>query len=138
MIGLMSSISPLSILSKQLTILYNYIWSTTVATQMFGALYDKSEVKVRVGDHILVDKADCYAKIFDSEKGKCVEQKRWEQLFGNYLKIAEKDNYEEWKEQTVYLPDFEIGEEIQHINMDYFETFTKTPPRFGNGSAVMQ
>lgn len=116
--------------------LYNYIWSITVATQMVNAVYDKSEVKVRVGDNILIGKANCYSKIFDPEKQEYVEQKGWELFFGNYLKTAEKDNDEEWKDQVIYLPKFQIGEELQFIDINFVETFTKTPPRFGIGRFI--
>lgn len=116
--------------------LYNHVWSTTVATQMVNAVYDRSEVKVRVGDNILEGNANCYSKIFDPEKQEYVEQKGWELFFGNYLKTAEKDNDEEWKDQTTYLPKFQIGEELQFIDINFVETFTKTPPRFGIGRFI--
>lgn len=114
---------------------YEYIWQVTLATQMKDAVYDKSVVEIRVGQNILKAQANYVATTLN-EYGEEVEMLGWEKMRGNYLKTAERDADEDYKDRRIYIPYLTVGERLKPINVKETEYQSKRPPRYGIGRFV--
>jgi len=114
---------------------YEYIWYVTMATQMVDSVYDNSELTVQVGENIMRVKANSIATTFTLE-GEEVKLYGWEKLQRNYLKTAERDNDEDYKDREVYIPRMTVGDELKFVNIDVVESLSKRPPRYGIGRFI--
>jgi len=110
-------------LTEQERRLYEFIWLRTLATRMKDAVYDVSEVEISIGGNIF--KAKAHRQLFDG----------WERLEGRLLKISDRDD-DDWKDDTVVLPGFIIGEELVPHNISLYEGKTVRPDRYGVGRFI--
>lgn len=117
------AIRPTSVLREPATIkkylgrdqyrLYQLIWNRMVASQMNPAQYDKVRVHVNAGDYTF------------KATGSTLR-------FPGFLVIYQVDDGEE---ETV-LPDIEEGQELELLDLQSNQHFTKPPPRYNEASLI--
>ncbi len=96
--------------------LYDLIWRQFVACQMPNAEYLSTTVVVAAGEFEL------------RIRGRILQ-------FDGYTKVLPPTSR---KEDDAPLPEFEVGEKLQLVDLEGVQHFTKPPPRFGEASLVRE
>ncbi|MEE8243569.1 MAG: type I DNA topoisomerase, partial [Pseudomonadales bacterium] len=96
--------------------LYELIWRQFVACQMPNAEYLSTTVVVTAGEFEL------------RIRGRIMK-------FDGYTKVLPSTSR---KDEDTPLPEFEVGENLQLVDVEGVQHFTKPPPRFGEASLVRE
>ena len=111
-------------LNEDLKKLYEFIWYRTLVTQMKPSTYDVSKVEINVGGNEF--KTQSNYRIIDG----------WEKIKGDIIKASIKGDEDEWRDKVVKLPEFQIGEELEVMDIIVYDYIPHRPRRFGVGRFI--
>ncbi|MFA7092072.1 MAG: DNA topoisomerase, partial [Arcobacteraceae bacterium] len=107
--------------------LYEFIFYTTLSTQMRNSVYDKSRVQIKVGNNMLKEEANYLIE----------GQKNWEKLTGSFMeKLTKNSNTTE--RGIVFLPELKPGDILTSVNIYPYTRRARTPCRYGIGRFITQ
>ena len=109
------SVADLQGVEADATKLYEMIWQQFVAGQMLPARFNTTTVKVKAGDYEL------------RVRGRVL-------IFDGFLRAIPTLRSQE----DVELPEYQIGEELQLLQLIPLQHFTKPPPRFSEAALVKE
>lgn len=101
--------------------LYDFIYKRFLATQLRNATFDHSYMEVDAGGNIL------------SVRANMLLDRGW-YVIGSDIISDYNDEY--GSEREVILPEAMSGDELRGIDINTFETYTRTPDRFGRGRFI--
>lgn len=116
--------------------LYEYIWYITLSTQMVDSVYDVSELTIRCGQNTLHEKAHSHAFEYNPMLEREEKILGWEKLRGSYIKTAEREADEDWKDKEIVIPRLHIGEQLNVVDIKVIDGHTRRPPRYGIGRFI--
>lgn len=107
--------------------LYEFIFYTTLATQMKNSIYDTSAVEINVGSRKLREQANVLIE----------GQENWELLTGQ---LIQRIQYSEtsFKNKVVVLPEIAPETKLKPADIYAYSYQSKRPPRYGVGRFVTQ
>jgi len=111
-------------LTKEHLQIYEFIWYRTIITQIKAAVYDVSVVEINAGGNIF--KAQANHRLFDG----------WERFKGNLIKASVRDENDDWKDRDIEIPEFTIGEALNPLSIQVYDTIPHRPKRYGVGRFV--
>jgi DNA topoisomerase-1 len=97
--------------------LYRLVWSRTVSSQMAQAVYDQTTVDITAGD--LTFRANGSVMRFDG-----------------FERVYREGRDDETEEETGLLPELEVGQRLDLLELSPEQHFTEPPPRYTEATIV--
>lgn len=114
---------------------YEIIWYRTLATQVENAFFDTTELGLQISDHrmkIISNKA----LIGYDEDGKEKVMKGWLALNESLLRGSITMAEESWMGDEIEIPEYELEDEANCVDVTEFESGTEPPKRYGEARFV--
>lgn len=108
--------------------LYEFIFYITLSTQMKDSIYDRSKLKIRVGNKTLLQESNV---IIEGEEN-------WEEIAGKLIRRLKENSQNGNDEITVLLPELKVGDILNPIDIYSYKFKQKRPPRYGIGRFFIQ
>lgn len=115
--------------------LYEIIWYRTLAVQMRDAVYDASEAVIDIAGNKINLRANKLKTIPLYEGGEKTLS-GWLGLKSILLRKSTAISEEEFIHDEVSIPEFKEGEELELVDITFFEGFTKPPYHYGEGRLI--
>jgi len=109
--------------SPEVKRLYDLIFRRFVACQMTASVYDETVIDVQAQPTRQVGSADTWRVYLLRASGQIMKFDGWRKLFPR-------------DENSVVLPDVQINEPLQLIEVNPIQKFTEQPPRFNEASLI--
>jgi len=109
--------------SPEVKRLYDLIFRRFVACQMTASIYDETVIDVQAQPTRQVGSADTWRVYLLRASGQIMKFDGWRKLFPR-------------DENSVVLPDVQINEPLQLIEVNPIQKFTEQPPRFNEASLI--
>ena len=109
--------------SPEVKKLYELIWRRFVACQMTASVYDETVIDVQAQLTRQVGSVDTWRVYLLRASGQIMKFDGWRKLFPR-------------DENSVVLPDVQINEPLQLIEVNPIQKFTEQPPRFNEASLI--
>lgn len=108
-------------LNREQFMLYQLIWRRFISSQMMPAIYDTVSADISVGDQVILRATGSIIK------------------FAGFLAVYEEKTDEEDKDnETKTLPNLEVGQILDLLELISEQAFTRPPPRFSEASLVKE
>ena len=112
---------------KDLIALYEFIFYSTLATQMKNSIYDTSIIGITVGEKKLEEQANVLIS----------GEENWEKLMGGIRKKIAR-NSDTFEKAIVKIPNIPMNNELIPLSIYDYKFNSKRPPRFGKGRFLIQ
>lgn len=98
--------------------LYSLIWKRFVATQMKPAVYDTVQVQISTDKDLTLRASGSQIK------------------FKGFLSVYEEKRDDEDEDESRLLPDLEVSDKLEKLNVEALQAFTQPPARYSEASLV--